>query len=205
MSTAADWLLATLADARVEVMFGNPGSTELPLMDAFPRQKRVRYVLGLHEASVMGMADGYAQHGRRLAVVNVHVQPGLANALSGVLNAARARVPMLVTVGQQVTGLKDQAPFLGGELVELARPIAKEAVEVGSVEELPDVIARAICRRTYGAVRSRCRLSPHGRAHVHCASWDDGCGCAGCAAGRRRCAGRRGASGPGERPGNPRR
>ncbi len=145
MSTAADWLLETLADAGVEVMFGNPGSTELPLMDAFPRQKRVRYVLGLHEASVMGMADGYAQQGRRLAVVNVHVQPGLANALSGVLNAARARVPMLVTVGQQVTGLKDQAPFLGGELVELARPIAKAAVEVGSVEELPEVMARAIC------------------------------------------------------------
>jgi benzoylformate decarboxylase len=141
---AADWLLATLADAGVEVMFGNPGSTELPLIDAFGRQDRIRYILGLHEAAVMGMADGYAQHGNRLGVVNVHVQPGLANALSGILNAARARVPLLVTVGQQVTSLLDNAPFLGGELVALAAPIAKAAWEPRSVEELPGLLLQAI-------------------------------------------------------------
>jgi benzoylformate decarboxylase len=148
--TAADWLLQALADNGVEVMFGNPGSTELPLVDAFPRQDRIRYVLGLHETTVMGMADGYAQQGNRLGVVNVHVQPGLANALSGILNAARARVPLLVTVGQQVTGLKDQAPFLGGELVALAKPIAKHAVEVESVDELLDAILVAIATARSG-------------------------------------------------------
>jgi len=141
---ASDWLLETLADAGVEVMFGNPGSTELPLIDAFPRQRRVRYVLGLHESSVIGMADGYAQQGDRLGVANVHVQPGLANAMSGILNAARARVPLLVTVGQQVTDLLDQAPFLGGELVGLARPIAKHASEVSTVDELRSELVRAI-------------------------------------------------------------
>lgn len=132
---ASDWLLGWLADHGVEVIFGNPGSTELPFMDALARQDRIRYVLGLHEATVMGMADGYAQQGDRLSVVNVHVQPGLANALSGILNAARARVPVLVTVGQQVTSLLDQAPFLGGELVELARPIAKHALEVAAADQ----------------------------------------------------------------------
>jgi benzoylformate decarboxylase len=142
--TAADWLLAHLADAGVEVIFGNPGSTELPLMDAFPRQDRVTYILGLHEAAVMGMADGYAQQGNRLAVVNVHVQPGLANAMSGILNAARARVPVLVTVGQQVTGLLDSAPFLGGELVAMAAPIAKGAWQVDSVEALAHVMQTAM-------------------------------------------------------------
>jgi len=144
VTNAADWLLQALADAGVEVVFGNPGSTELPLIDAFPRQDRLRYVLGLHEASVMGMADGYAQQGDRLAVVNVHVQPGLANAMSGLLNAARARVPMLVTVGQQVTSLAGEAPFLGGELVAMARPFAKGAWEARSTEELPELLALAI-------------------------------------------------------------
>ena len=145
---ASDWLLARLADGGVEVMFGNPGSTELPIMDALPRQDRIRYVLGLHESSVMGMADGYAQQGDRLGVVNVHVQPGLANAMSGILNAARARVPLLVTVGQQVTALLDQAPFLGGELVELARPIAKGAWEVGTDGGLQELVERAISAAT---------------------------------------------------------
>ena len=126
------------------MVFGNPGSTELPLIDAFPRQDRVRYVLGLHESSVVGMADGYAQQGDRLGVANVHVQPGLTNAMSGILNAARARVPLLVTVGQQVTSLLGQAPFLGGELVELARPIAKHASEVATVNDLPGELARAV-------------------------------------------------------------
>ncbi len=141
---ASDWLLDWLADQGVEVMFGNPGSTELPLVDALARQSRIRYVLGLHESSVMGMADGYAQQGDRLGVVNVHVQPGLANALSGILNAARARVPLLVTVGQQVTSLLDQAPFLGGELVELARPIAKSAAEVATGEEFAGAVMTAV-------------------------------------------------------------
>jgi benzoylformate decarboxylase len=140
----SDWLLARLADEGVDVVFGNPGSTELLLMDALPRQDRIRYVLGLHESSVLGMADGYAQQGDRLGVVNVHVQPGLANAMSGILNAARARVPLLVTVGQQVTELLDQAPFLGGELVELARPIAKAAWEAGRDGDLQELVERAI-------------------------------------------------------------
>jgi benzoylformate decarboxylase len=148
VSDASDWLLARLADEGVEVVFGNPGSTELPLMDALPRQDRIRYVLGLHESSVLGMADGYAQQGDRLGVVNVHVQPGLANAMSGILNAARARVPLLVTVGQQVTELLDQAPFLGGELVELARPIAKAAWEVGRDGDLQELVERAIAAAT---------------------------------------------------------
>ena len=97
----ADWLLAALAAEGVPVLFGNPGSTELPITDALGRQDAVRYVLGLHEAAVIGMADGWAQATGGLAVANVHVQPGLANAMSGILNAARGRVPVLVTVGQQ--------------------------------------------------------------------------------------------------------
>jgi benzoylformate decarboxylase len=140
----ADWLLAALAAEGVPVLFGNPGSTELPLTDALGRQDRVRYVLALHESVAMGMADGYAQATGRMAVVNVHVQPGLANAMSGILNAARSRVPLVVTVGQQVQDMLPGEPFLGGELVRLAEPLAKGAWEVGRIDDLPAAFARAV-------------------------------------------------------------
>ena len=106
----ADWLLAALAAEGVTHLFGNPGSTELPITDALGRQSAVRYVLGLHETAVVGMADGWAQATGGLAVANVHVQPGLANAMSAILNAARCRVPVLVTVGQQWQSMLPATP-----------------------------------------------------------------------------------------------
>ncbi len=142
--TGADWLLEALEADGVEMLFGNPGSTELPLLDALGRRDAPRYVLGLHEGVVMGMADGYAQQSGRLAAVNVHVQPGLANAMAGILNAARARVPLLVTVGQQATGLLDEAPFLGGDVIGMASSVAKAAWEVPSPTELAAFYSRAV-------------------------------------------------------------
>ena len=76
MSTGADWLLEALAAEGVRHLIGNPGSTELPITDAAGRQGAVHYVLALHEASVMGIADGYAQASGSLAAVNVHVAAG---------------------------------------------------------------------------------------------------------------------------------
>ena len=142
--TGARWLLEAMVADGVELLFGNPGSTELPVIDALGAGAGPRYVLGLHEGVVMGMADGYAQQGGRLAAVNVHVQPGLANAMAGILNAARARVPLLVTVGQQATRMLPEAPFLGGDLVSMARPLAKAAWEVASSSALPAAYARAV-------------------------------------------------------------
>lgn len=140
----ADWLLAALAAEGMPVLFGNPGSTELPITDALGRQDAVRYVLALHESVAMGMADGHAQVTGRPAAVNVHVQPGLANAMSGILNAARCRVPLIVTVGQQVLDLLPGEPFLGGELVGMATPLAKGAWEVARAEDLPEALSRAV-------------------------------------------------------------
>ncbi len=140
----ADWLLAALAAEGMPLLFGNPGSTELPIIDALGRQGEVGYVLALHESVAMGMADGHSQVTGRPVAVNVHVQPGLANAMSGILNAARCRVPLIVTVGQQVQDLLAEEPFLGGELVELARPLAKGAWEVRRPDELPEAFARAV-------------------------------------------------------------
>ncbi len=90
------------------------------------------------------MADGYAQASGQLAVANVHVQPGIANALSGILNAARTRVPLLVTVGQQVSGLLATEPFLGGDVLGMARPLAKAVFEPTTGEALGHDVRAAI-------------------------------------------------------------
>ena len=142
--TGSDALLDALVAQGVEVIFGNPGSTELPFMDSLARPGAPRFVLGLTEAAVMGMADGYAQSTGRLGVALVHVQPGMANAMSGVLNAARARVPLLVIVGQQLSGMLPGAPFLGGEIVGMARPIARFAEEVHDPSDLGGLLARGV-------------------------------------------------------------
>jgi len=142
--TGSDALLDALAEQGVEVIFGNPGSTELPLMDALAAPGRPRFVLGLTEPAVMGMADGYAQATGRLGVALVHVQPGMANAMSGVLNAARARVPLLVLVGQQLSSMLPGAPFLGGEIVAMAAPLARHAEEVHDPADLGAALERAV-------------------------------------------------------------
>lgn len=142
--TGSDALLDALVAQGVEVIFGNPGSTELPLMDALAAPGRPRFVLGLTEPVVMGMADGYAQASGRLGVALVHVQPGMANAMSGVLNAARARVPLLVLVGQQLSSMLPGAPFLGGEIVEMARPLARYAAEVTEPSLLGPMLRDAV-------------------------------------------------------------
>ena len=93
--------LDLLKQEGVTVMFGNPGTTELPLMDAFAVEHDIKYVLGLQEAALMAMADGYAQASAGLAVLNLHVAPGLGNAMGMLYDAMKANSPVLVTAGQQ--------------------------------------------------------------------------------------------------------
>src|SRR5271167_5141760 len=95
--------LELLKQEGVDILFGNPGTTELPLMDAFAVEHDIRYVLGLQEAALMSMADGFAQASGRLAVLNLHVAPGLGNAMGMLYDAQKASSPVLVTAGQQDT------------------------------------------------------------------------------------------------------
>src|SRR5258708_12074298 len=81
MMSAKRAFLALLKQEGVEILFGNPGTTELPLMDALAVESGLRYVLGLQEAGVLAMADGYAQASGKLAAVNLHLAPGLGNAM----------------------------------------------------------------------------------------------------------------------------
>src|SRR2546421_3350467 len=97
---AAAALMTALRSAGVRHLFGNPGTTELPFLDALDGSD-LHYIVGLQEATVVAAADGYAQATGAVGVANVHVAPGLANALSILHNAARSRSPVLLTAGQR--------------------------------------------------------------------------------------------------------
>ncbi len=137
-------LLDILRSEGVEHIFGNPGTTELPLLDALADEAKIQYVLGLNEVVVMGMADGYAQSSQRLAVCNLHAAPGLGNAMGMLYNAARAGAPVLVTAGQQDTTIRLTEPLLWDDLATIARPLVKWSFEIASIHELPRAVRRAI-------------------------------------------------------------
>ncbi len=135
--------LELLRQEGVEVIFGNPGTTELPLMDALAVETSPRYVLGLQEGAAMAMAGGYAQASGRLAAVNLHVAPGLGNAMGMLYDAQKAGAPVLVTAGQHDQSFAVTEPILWAELPEIARPLVKWAVEVRRLADLPRLIHRA--------------------------------------------------------------
>jgi benzoylformate decarboxylase len=136
-------LLSILKDEGVDHLFGNPGTTELPLMDALVDHPEIRYVLGLQEAIAMAMADGYSRASGKLSMVNVHVAPGLGNTIGSVYNAKFFGSPVLVTAGQQEHGLSLTEPMLYDDLVKIAAPVTKWATEVARVQDLPRTIRRA--------------------------------------------------------------
>src|SRR5438067_5114657 len=135
--------LDLLKQEGVEIMFGNPGTTELPLMDAFATENELRYLLGLQEAAVMAMADGYAQASGKLAVVNLHVAPGLGNAMGMLYDAQKAGSPILVTAGQHDQSFTVTEPILWGDLPTIARPLVKWSSEVHRLADLPRMVHRA--------------------------------------------------------------
>ena len=135
--------LELLKQEGVELLFGNPGTTELPLMDALAGQNSVRYILALHEGVAMAMADGYAQASGRLAVVNVHVSPGLGNAMGMLYDAYKAGSPLLLTAGQHDQSFNITEPILWSDLPELARPYVKWSYEVRRLADLPRAMHRA--------------------------------------------------------------
>jgi benzoylformate decarboxylase len=136
-------LLALLRQEGVRYMFGNPGTTELPLMDALAVETGLGYVLGLQEAAVIAMADGYAQASGQLAAVNVHVAPGLGNALGMLYDAQKAGAPLLVTAGQHDQTFNFTEPILWADLSPIARPFVKWSAEVRQLADLPRAVHRA--------------------------------------------------------------
>ena len=143
-STGIQLFLDMLAAAGVDTIFGNPGSTELPLNDALVDDQRFRYILGLQEVPVMSMADGSSMAGNRLGVVNLHICPGLGNAMGMLYNAYREGTPLLVTVGQQDRRLSFDEPILGGDMLAVTKPWTKCGIEVNRIQDLPMAIKRCI-------------------------------------------------------------
>lgn len=135
--------LELLAGFNVRYIFGNPGTTELPLNDALVGDDRFQYILGLQEVPVMGMADGFSMASGQLGVVNLHISCGLGHAMGILYNAFREGTPLLVTAGQQDRRLQFEEPILGGDMVSVARPWTKWAVEVNRVQDLPVAVRRA--------------------------------------------------------------
>src|SRR5687768_7577712 len=139
----AELLLDVLRSEGVTHLFGNPGTTELPLVDALAGVDDVHYVLALQEATAVGMADGYAQVTGRPAFLNLHTSAGLGNAIGNLTNAVANRTPLVVTAGQQDRRHIVSDPLLAGDLVGLAAPVSKWSHEIRTVDELGTILRRA--------------------------------------------------------------
>jgi len=121
-------------------MFGNPGSTELPMLADFPSD--FRYVLGLQEAVVVGMADGYAQASGRTTVANLHTAPGVGNAMGAIFNAQANHSPLLITAGQQARAqITLQANLTNRDAIRMPHPLVKWSYEPARAEDVPLALA----------------------------------------------------------------
>src|SRR3954471_23021342 len=136
-------LLEVLRTEGVRHVFGNPGTTELPLVDALAAVDDIQYVLALQEATAVGMADGYAQATGRPAFLNLHTSAGLGNAIGNLTNARANGTPLVVTAGNADRRHLFVDPLLSGDLVGLARGVSKWGHEVRHSGELGTVLRRA--------------------------------------------------------------
>jgi benzoylformate decarboxylase len=137
-------------------IFGNPGSTELPMLAEFPDD--FRYVLGLQEAVAVGMADGFAQASGRPTHVNLHTAPGVGNGMGAIFNAQANHSPLVVTAGQQVRAhITMQANLTNRDATRVVHPFVKWSFEPPRAQDVPQALARAIHTAS---------LSPRGPAFV---------------------------------------
>jgi benzoylformate decarboxylase len=136
-------LLEVLRSEGARYVFGNPGTTELPLIDALVDATDISYVWALQEASAVAMADGYAQAAGRPGVLNLHTAGGLGHGLGNLLNANVSGTPLVVTAGQQDSRHVVTDPLLYGDLVSIATPAVKWAREVTHPDQIPILVRRA--------------------------------------------------------------
>ena len=127
----------------VDRIFGNPGTTESPLLDSLAAYPSIRYVTALQESIAMCAASFYAQASGKTGIVSLHVAPGLGNAMGMLYCAMRANSPVIVTAGQQDTRLRLADPVLGHDLVSMAAPLTKWSVQVERADEMAPILRRA--------------------------------------------------------------
>ena len=133
----------TLLNHGVDRIFGNPGTTESPLLDSLLDYPQIEYIVHLHEGVAAGAANFYAQASGKTAFVNLHVAPGLGNAVGMIYGALKNNSPMVVTAGQQDTRMRLRDPVLGHDLAAIAAPVVKWSVQVETADELGPILQRA--------------------------------------------------------------
>jgi len=131
-----------LADG-TKYIFGNPGTTEQAFMDALQDYPQLEYILHLHEGVATGVADGYARASGRPSFLQLHITPGLGNAMGMLYNSYRTGTPIVIYAGQHPQRGASQDPILTGDLVRLAEPLTKWAVEAQDAAEVPALLRRA--------------------------------------------------------------
>jgi benzoylformate decarboxylase len=142
VTTVREAVYALLERRGMTTVFGNPGSTELPFLAEFPDE--FRYVLGLQEAAVVGMADGFAQASGRAALVNLHTAPGVGHAMGAIFNAQANKSPLVITAGQQSRSLMTlQANLTNRDATRMPHPLVKWSYEPPRAEDVPHALARA--------------------------------------------------------------
>jgi len=143
MTQGKHLVMQSLASEGVRYIFGNPGTTESPLMDVLAGYPQIEYMLVLHEGVAVGMADAYALATGRVGVVNLHVAPGLGNALGMLFNALEGHSPVIVTAGEPDGRLRLREPLLSHDLVAMAAPLTRWSVRAERADELPLLLHRA--------------------------------------------------------------
>ncbi len=140
--TVREAVYALLREFGLTTVFGNPGSTELPMFRNFPED--FRYVLGLQESVVVAMADGFAQGRNDAALVNLHSAVGVGHALGSIFTAYKNQTPLVITAGQQARSILPFEPFLFSEqAAQLPKPYVKWSVEPARAADVPAAMARA--------------------------------------------------------------
>ncbi len=135
-------VFALLREFGLTTVFGNPGSTELPMFRNFPAD--FRYVLGLQESVVVALADGFAQSRGDAALVNLHSAIGVGHAVGSIFTAFRNQSPLVITAGQQARSILPFEPFLYSEQApQLPKPYVKWSIEPARAADVPEAIARA--------------------------------------------------------------
>lgn len=141
--TGRSAFLTLLKDEGVTHLFGNPGTTELPVMHALKDHPDLTYVMGMQESVVVAMADGFSRATGQLVACNVHVAPGLGNAMGALYNCKFTGTPLIITAGQQELGHGLTEPLLYDPLVPMAEPLVKWATEITRLEDMPRIVRRA--------------------------------------------------------------
>ena len=142
MATLREETYRLMRELKLTTVFGNPGSTEETFLEKFPDD--FTYVLGLQEASVVAMADGYAQAMGRPALVNIHTAPGVGNAMGSLLGAWHNRTPLIITAGQQTREMMLLEPWLTNiDATELPKPYVKWSYETARAEDAPAALMRS--------------------------------------------------------------